>query len=765
MQREKAFRKGDLPLLFCSPTMELGVDIATLNAVGMRNVPPTPANYAQRSGRAGRSGHPALVTTYCSTGRAHDQYYFRRSDLMVAGSVEPPRLDLTNEDLLRSHVHAVWLAETGASLHSRMGEILDISGDDPTLDVLPHLLDQFSDDGARRRAAARAERVLAEEIHDVRDTPWWHENWIGDVVRGAAERFDAACDRWRQLYRAALQEQREQNRRVVDHSTNPKARRQAQRRRMDAENQLKLLKNEETEEQFSDFYTYRYFASEGFLPGYSFPRLPLAAYIPGERRRGTYIQRPRFIAVGEFGPGALIYHEGARYQVSSVQVPAGAEAGEVGTTESRICGACGYWHTRQAGTDRCEECDAELGGSLSQMMPLQTVHTVRRQRISSDEEERRRAGFELQTAYRFSEHGTRPGRLRADVEDAQGDPIAGLVYGDAAAVRVINRGRRRRRDPSDVGFWLDPVKGRWLSETRAADLTPDDEGLAALKDATRAVKVVPFVEDHKNICVFRLHRAVSETEAVTLRYALERGMEALFQLEDAELSSESLPDPDGRARMLFVESAEGGAGALRRLHDEGGILAEVAKQALRIIHIDPGTLRDEGSAPGARERCERGCYDCLLSYTNQGFHQLIDRHAVVGLLADLAGSWTGGRAAQKGTAAGHARGLADASGSELERRFVNFLKDSDYRLPDEAQTLVADALARPDFVYRLPAGPVAVYVDGPHHEHATVWERDVQAEGRLLDLGWLVVRFGHDKEWSDIVRGYPSVFGTGRGNA
>ena len=43
----------DLPILFCSPTMELGVDISTLNAVYMRNVPPTPANYAQRSGRAG----------------------------------------------------------------------------------------------------------------------------------------------------------------------------------------------------------------------------------------------------------------------------------------------------------------------------------------------------------------------------------------------------------------------------------------------------------------------------------------------------------------------------------------------------------------------------------------------------------------------------------------------------------------------------------------------------------------------------------------
>ena len=51
-EREERFRSGDLPLLFCSPTMELGVDIAQLNLVNLRNVPPTPANYAQRSGRA-----------------------------------------------------------------------------------------------------------------------------------------------------------------------------------------------------------------------------------------------------------------------------------------------------------------------------------------------------------------------------------------------------------------------------------------------------------------------------------------------------------------------------------------------------------------------------------------------------------------------------------------------------------------------------------------------------------------------------------------
>ena len=109
-------------MLFCSPTMELGVDISALNAVYLRNVPPTPANYAQRSGRAGRSGQAALVLTYCSSQSPHDQYFFRDPKAMVHGEVRPPLLDLANRDLVESHLQAVWLACTEQPLDPSIAE-------------------------------------------------------------------------------------------------------------------------------------------------------------------------------------------------------------------------------------------------------------------------------------------------------------------------------------------------------------------------------------------------------------------------------------------------------------------------------------------------------------------------------------------------------------------------------------------------------------------------------------------------------------------
>ncbi|CAM5583305.1 hypothetical protein SALBM217S_01098 [Streptomyces griseoloalbus] len=174
----------------------------------------------------------------------------------------------------------------------------------------------------------------------------------------------------------------------MDHTLSPGEQSRARTRRREAETQTNLLLNRSTDSKsvMSDFNPYRYLASEGFLPGYSFPRLPLAAYIPrsGNRRNadGDYLQRPRFLAIREFGPGALIYHEGARYQVTRVQLPPDA-SGDLATAEARRCDGCGYHHDVKAGSDLCAMCGEPLRGKRTGLLQPHTVYTTPRERISS----------------------------------------------------------------------------------------------------------------------------------------------------------------------------------------------------------------------------------------------------------------------------------------------------------------------------------------------------------------------------------------------
>ncbi|TXR47501.1 DEAD/DEAH box helicase [Phyllobacterium endophyticum] len=626
-----------LPVLFCSPTMELGVDISALNTVFMRNAPPTPANYAQRAGRAGRSGQTALVVTYCAAQSPHDQYYFENRVGLVSGVVKPPALDLGNRDLLRSHMHAEWLAAASVPLKPAIPGNLDM--DDKLLPVEKSIIDAFQSVRAEGLAKSIMKRLLeaTANVIDKAEAPWLDDidALVEEIDREAPAYFVQSFDRWRDLYNGAKLEQKESNEIQQKTSFRPGERKEAARRYYRATEELDLLERGDNSAS-SDFYTYRYLATEGFLPGYNFPRLPLYAFIPGAKR-SSVLQRPRFLAIAEFGPNSLIYHEGRAFRVTKAKLPAAGRVvreGKLATSTLLICDACGAAHP-DPNTERCHACLSSLAGTtrIIDVYRIDNVETTPSLRITANDEDRQRRGFDIQTVFEWTgDNGDLD--VRQALAYANGATIATLDFGNRAKLSRINKGLRRRKEKTILGFMIDPSNGRWV-----ADAVDDGNGVeTGDTGTTKPQRIVPIVEDYKNALLVRPHASFSDEQMATLQHALARGIQISSELEEGELLAEPLPSREKRKVILLYEATEGGAGVLNRMVTDRSKAARVAREALDIMHYDfdevTGTVRQKDNA------CVAGCYRCLLSYFNQTDHELIDRRdpQVVAFLCDLAQS-------------------------------------------------------------------------------------------------------------------------------
>ncbi|MBL0731732.1 MAG: virulence promoting factor [Desulfosarcina sp.] len=737
IEREEKFKTGEYSALFCSPTMELGIDIADLNVVHMRNVPPNPANYAQRSGRAGRSGQAALIFTSCSVYSPHDSHYFKHATDLVSGIVAPPRIDLTNQELLETHLNAIYLAKVKLSeLNQHLIDLVD-KDDKENLPLLSEIKERLY---LGRQLTIEIKSVFEKVVNDLKtmkteSLSWLNDEWIDRVINLAPESFDRSLDRWRRLY-IAIQKQLTEANRIIESglylSTSDEMK-AAKKNVAQAIRQRDLLENRISYSSLSEFYPYRYLASEGFLPGYNFTRLPMRTYIPvGDS--GEYISRPRFIALREFGPRNIIYHKGSKYQIEqllSQESESHLKSAKVSTKSGYILMGDEYDY------EICPFSNVSLSGGenkeiFTDLLEMTETRTREMDRISCEEEERLSRGFDIKTYLSMPAGGLdniRTAKIKNDDEDflyVRFLPCARLV-------QINNKWRRSKEE----GFLMGLNTGAWKKETFDHN-AESAEPIRRIKLVTYDTADALYIEPIKSL-------TLSPAGVITLQYALKRAVENVFQVEPKEIGAELMGDKS-QPNIFLYEASEGSLGVLSQFIEDKDVFRNVISEAISICRFDDENYDDEAS------------YDDLLNYYNQRYHDVINRFEIKDALEKLkvcdveiiTSKIFGDYEEQYQQLL---KGIDSNSSTELE--FLNYLHDNGLKLPDATQKTVEGIYCRPDFFYEPD---VWVFCDGTPHDEPEVKKKDKKQRNAIRNRGEQIFVYYYQDKLEEIIGKRPDIF-------
>jgi ATP-dependent helicase YprA (DUF1998 family) len=723
-------------ILACTPTLEMGVNIGDLEAVAMRNVPPSPANYAQRSGRTGRVSRMGIVAGF-SRNTPHDGYFFDHPGEIISGAIPAPRFNLDNLEALARHARSLVLEHAELDIPANLMLFLTDKGQ-PIETAIQGLVAKIQAGTASAVAAAR--RLWA----DVSVIP---EGFFETVAAEFPARLRTALvERGLLIDHAAAEIAKYGN--IVKLSMKEK---QAQ----DGYRLLAVRLREDNK------YAYlpRVLAEAGLLPGYSFPNDPgsVALGYQPEPVFGGRLQAQR-----EFAPGQVVYARGGRWKVLGVALhrPGSPSGPGQSMFKFTLCGSCGL--ANRPNLNFCARCSAPIGDDDGAGLATFTAWDASafqawESEVAADSEEDR-----MMSVYDVRPH---PQIDREGVRYRVG-PWA-LDLRAQEEIWFINHGLKEVGSLADdratsPGFMLCPLCGDYFDKTEQKKLGKSGKGGGgeAVPDAREALgphaKRCSGTPDHfslghkRKADTLRLvvpDPAVLGDDAVSwswsLLYALVQGAVRLFEVDEDDLDAYVLTrthrNDDGTSQeepldLLLIDPVLGGSGLLRRLAEH---LPAVAKAALK--HLDG-------------HECPDSCYRCLRSYRNQRHHRLLDWRLAVPYLQALtgetvveAGKVQGAQPVPKNE--GPEWDEAHAEGCESPQE-LNLLKAirADGSLPEPAkQYEVWDGgrlLTRADFAFPDASPKVLVYVDGLEW-HTSVRQRthDTRITNKLQAMGYRALRF------------------------